>query len=1069
MRTRIVALAARVLVLVAASLAFTAPAGAQTPRVLDRFDDLALWQVVASDGVNASLHAARGASGLGMRLDFDLGGTAGYAAASRALAVDLPDNYEIGFDLRADARVNDFQVKLVDASGENVWWFRRQNMEFPRAWQHYTIKKRQVEFAWGPTRDRTLRRVARIEFVVAAGAGGGAGSLYISGLTLRERPPQPTSWLPPAVEASSALADGGAEQAVDAKLTTAWKSDPATGPEQWLVLDFGQSREFGGLVLRWQPALYASRYEVQFSDDARTWHTVRSVEAGRGGADPLLLPESDTRYVRLAFHDGPAHAYALDEVEIRDIAFGASPNAFFEALAREYPRGWFPRGFSGEQSYWTIVGVDGGSDTGLMSEDGALEVAKGGFSIEPFVRTDAGLVTWADVKPRQSLMDGYLPIPTVTWVDPQWSLSVTAFGAGIRASSRLLARYELRNRTRQPLALELDLAIRPSQVNPPAQFLNAPGGVAPIRDIAWDGRTLTVNQQREVFALSAPAAVAAWPFDSGPVAGLLRTPDKGSSHEVHDAFGYASAALRYPVKLAPGASATIVLAMPLSGDTAPPALEKLSAKAWLVREQRTVANEWRSKLDAVTLRVPKASQPLADTLRTALAHLLITRDGPILRPGTRAYARSWIRDGAMIGDALLRLGQAQVAADYLQWYAPYQFLSGKVPCCVDARGADPVPENDSTGELLFLAYDIFRYTGDRTFLASLWPNLQAALRYQERLRQIGRAPPRSPHGDPLYGLLPESISHEGYSEKPMHSYWDDFWALKGYDAGIGIAGVLGEQAMAETWQRQRDEFAHDLTASLLASTAAHHIDYLPGAAELGDFDPTSSTIAFAPAGDVRPIPAQLIAPTFERYWREFVERRDGSRGWEDYTPYELRNVGTFVRLGWRDRAQALLAFFMADRRPQAWNQWAEVVGREARKVRFVGDMPHAWIASDFIRVTLDLFAYERSEDKSLVIAAGVPWQWLAGKGIALTGLYTPYGRLGYTLRRTGDRVLLHIDGGLGVPPGGIVFPWPGGSSVPGATEIDGKPATWSDGALTISKLPANVVIAVTKTPRRQGR
>jgi hypothetical protein len=1060
MTARLAGLGARLLALAAVSLLLAAPCAAQAPRVLDRFDDLALWQVGASDGVTASLHAARGASGLGLRLDFDLGGTAGYALAARALAVDLPENYEISFDMRADARVNDFQMKLVDASGDNVWWFRRQNFEFPSAWQHVTIKKRQIEFAWGPTKDRTLKRVARIEFVVAAGAGGGAGSLYISGLTLRERPPQPTSWGPPAVEASSALPEEGPARAVDSQQATAWKSDPARGAEQWLLLDFGQAREFGGLVLRWQPGAYASRYDVQFSDDARSWRTVRSVEAGRGDADALLLPESDTRYVRLALHDGPKHAYALSEIEVRDLAFGASPNAFFEALAREYPRGWFPRGFSGEQSYWTIVGVDGGSDTGLLSEDGALEVAKGGFSIEPFVRTDAGLVTWADVKPQQSLQDGYLPIPSVTWREPRWSLSVTAFGAGIRAASRLLARYELRNHTKQPLALELDLAIRPSQVNPPAQFLNAPGGVAPIRDIAWDGKALTINQQRKVFALTAPGGVAAFPFDSGPIAGLLAKPDPTQSKEAHDAFGYASAALRYPVKLAPGASATIVLAMPLSGDTAAPVLEKLSAKAWLVREQRTVANEWRRKLDVVSVRVPASAQPLADTLRTAVAHLLITRDGPILRPGTRAYARSWIRDGAMIGDALLRFGQSQVAADYLEWYAPYQFLSGKVPCCVDARGADPVPENDSTGELVFLAYDIFRYTGDRTFLASLWPNVQAALRYQERLRQIGRAAPRGAQDDALYGLLPESISHEGYAAKPMHSYWDDFWALKGYDAGIAIAGVLGEHAMQSKWQRQRDEFAHDLGASLLASTAAHRIDYLPGAAELGDFDPTSSTIAFAPAGDLRPIPPQLIEPTFERYWREFVERRDGRRPWEDYTPYELRNVGTFVRLGWRDRAQELLAFFMRDRRPAAWNQWAEVVGREARKVRFVGDMPHAWIASDYIRVTLDLFAYERYEDKSMVIAGGVPWAWLAGKGVALSGLYTPYGRLSYTLRRSGDRVLLHIDGDFGIPPGGIVFPWPG-KTPPGATRVDGQAATWRDGALTLLKVPTDVEIAVT--------
>src|SRR5207253_1174627 len=247
---------------------------------------------------------------------------------------------------------------------------------------------------------------------------------------------------------------------------TRWPRDWSSDGALPISVDFGQPREFGGLILRWQQHAFASRYDVQFSDDGNDWRTVRSVADARGGPDALLLPDAETRYVRLAFHDGPAHAYALAEFEIRDLSFGASPNAFFEAIARESPRGYFPRGFSGEQSYWTIVGIDGGSDTGLLSEDGALEVAKGGFSIEPFVHAGARLITWADVDAQQSLLENYLPIPSVDWRQPQWTLRVTSFASGTREQSRLFARYELRNLTGTPLPLELVLALRPSQVNP---------------------------------------------------------------------------------------------------------------------------------------------------------------------------------------------------------------------------------------------------------------------------------------------------------------------------------------------------------------------------------------------------------------------------------------------------------------------------------------------------------------------------------------------------------------------------------------------------------------------------
>jgi hypothetical protein len=455
--------------------------------------------------------------------------------------------------------------------------------------------------------------------------------------------------------------------------------------------------------------------------------------------------------------------------------------------------------------------------------------------------------------------------------------------------------------------------------------------------------------------------------------------------------------------------------------------------------------------------VPKNAQRVADTLRSALAQILISRRGPALQPGTRSYARTWIRDGAMISEALLRLDHAKIAREFVQWYAPHQFANGKVPCCVDARGADPVPENDSPGELIFAVAEVFRYTGDRTFLDALWPRVKSAATYMETMRQSERNPlNREPATRALYGLLPASISHEGYSAKPMHSYWDDFWALKGYEDAAELAHVIGDPDAA-ILERHGNEFAADLHASIQASGEIHRIDYLPGAAELGDFDPTSTTIALSPGDDQARLPQARLRATFERYWGEFVARRDGTREWTDYTPYELRNIGAFVRLGWRDRAQQLLTFFFHDQQPAGWNQWAEVVGHARRESRFIGDLPHAWVASDYIRSALDLFAYARESDRSLVLAAGVPSAWLDDGGIAIEGLRTPYGELGYALKRDGDRVTLSIASGLQLPSGGIVFSWPG-NSPPGATRVNGVPAQWVDGELRIRSLPAEIVV-----------
>ena len=1034
------------------------PVFAQPPRLLDGFEDLALWQVGASDGVRASFHMTEGLEGQALCLDFDFAGVAGYASISRALPIDFPPNYEFSLYVHGDAPVNNLEFKLIDASGENVWWVNHRNFTFPRNWHLVKIKQRQIEFAWGPTPDRALKRSAALELVVKAGSGSGRGSVCFDQLSFRELPPQ-TSHPTPLLQVSSAEAGAEGSYALDGALATAWKSDPAAGAQQMLTLDFRQPREFGGLVLHWLENAFASRYDVEFSDDGRHWSTVHTVVDGNGGRDPLYLPESETRFLRLVLHDGPARAYGLAEIDVKDLAFGASPNAFFEAIAREAPRGYFPRGFSGEQLYWTVIGVDGGVEEGLLSEDGALEVGKAGFSIEPFVLAGSELLTWAEVRARHSLLEGYLPIPTVAWQHKALAFQVTAFATGSAEHSQLIASYELRNLSDHPQTVTLVLAVRPFQVNPPSQFLNTSGGVSPIRELVWDGETVAINGERRISPLVKPDAFSAASFDAGMLPEMLATKTWRAVSEVHDVFGYASGVLVYHLHLPPRESATTGLLMPLlSGPALSGALKGISPQEWLQRERDAVAAVWRAKLNRSAFRVPPEAQSMIDTLRTALAHVLINRDGPALQPGSRAYDRSWIRDGALTSEALLRLGHEDIVGDFLRWYAPHQFRNGKVPCCVDGRGADPVPEHDSHGEFIFLVSELYRYTHDRSLLEDMWPHVEAAAGYMESLRQSERTPANlAPERRAFFGLLPASISHEGYAAKPMHSYWDDFWALKGYQDAVAVAAVLGHQETATRLARQRDEFRHDLYTSLAASTAAHDISYLPGSAELGDFDATSTTIALAPIGEQAQLPQDLLLTTFERYWQAFVARRAGETHWDDYTPYELRTIGTFVRLGWRQRAQELLDFFFADRRPLGWNQWAEVVGRELRKPRFVGDMPHGWVASDFIRSALDLFAYEREADSALVLAAGLPQPWLEGRGVAVENLRTPYGRLSYSLHSQGRRLILKVAAGMQPPPGGLVFVWPGEQPA-GSTRLNGRPVSWQGSELRIHQLPAEVIV-----------
>jgi hypothetical protein len=205
------------------------------------------------------------------------------------------------------------------------------------------------------------------------------------------------------------------------------------------------------------------------------------------------------------------------------------------------------------------------------------------------------------------------------------------------------------------------------------------------------------------------------------------------------------------------------------------------------------------------------------------------------------------------------------------------------------------------------------------------------------------------------------------------------------------------------------------------------------------------------------LPREALESTFERYWAFFRERRDGVAPWEAMTPYEVRTIGAFVRLGWRARANELLDWFMMLRRPAGWAHWAEVVDREPRRTRFLGDMPHTWVGSDFVRSVLDMLAYERASDTSLVIGAGVPWVWVAeGDGVRVRGLSTSHGPLSFTMQTVADTLDVRIAGGPEAPRGGFVVRPPGRRPFRSA-RVDGRFAPIApDGSVTVHRAPAVV-------------
>jgi len=1021
-------------------------------ELIDDFLDISHWRAIASDQAQLTLAHDAGPDTSALRFDFDFKG-GGFIVARREIMRVMPSIWAIEFHLRGVAIANRLEIKLVDPTNRNVWWWRRDPFVPPGEWQTLRVCSHEFEFAWGPAGGGMPHELGAIEIAIIGGQGD-AGSVWISDLRLEDL----TLREPPRVSASSCVTGHHPEQVLDSAADTAWRS--SNGTPQWLTLDFGREHEYGGLVIDWEADAEARAFDVQTSSDGVDWTTRWTAHQAEGPRSYVYLEGcSRSRYLRLALHAAvhTGRAFGIRAIDVRPIEFSRSLAEFFHAIAANERRGRYPRWLYREQSYWTAVGIDAGASTALLNEEGMFEPDRGSFSLEPFLYVDGELITWADVAITQSLAGGYLPIPTATWRHGELILSVTAFVSAGADGPAACARYRLENTGRAPRSVRLAVAIRPFQVTPPWQAFREMGGTSTIRELAWRDHAVLVNGVKHIVPLNPPSAFGAAAFEQG---GVLRWLERGESPprtEIRDAFGQASGALIWDMQLAPGGAGAVEVAVPYGtmADSATtfPALRAGNTLA-------LVTQYWEQQLGQVRIEAPEAATGCLNALRTAVAHILICRHGAALQPGPRRYSRSWIRDGSVMSAALLRLGCNDVVRDYLRWYALHQAADGNVPCAVDQNIPDWLPEHDSHGQFAYSVAEHFRLTGDREFARELWPHVSRAIDYLAALRERRMTPEfLRPERQAFHGLLPESASHEGYIAHPVHAYWDDFWALRGIGDALFLARVLGHAEQAARIATLYDGLRQSVYASIDAIIAARALTYVPGSVELADFDPTATATAIAISDAADRLRPAALHWTFEEYLRGLRERRSGAHDWERYSAYEVRIMAALVRLGRRAEAHELLDFLLADRRPRAWNQWPEVSWRDTRRAVYIGDVPHAWIGAEYVLAVLTLFAYERPADDALVLAAGLPESWLENEGVTINGLPTWWGPLGYSLCRAGPGELrFELTAGLDPPPGGILVQPPLPRPLRHA-ELDGTVLNeFTATGVTLRQSPASLVL-----------
>lgn len=793
----------------------------------------------------------------------------------------------------------------------------------------------------------------------------------------------------------------------------------ATPVARPLLITPPRGQPIAGVEVFWASPRGEARLEGRVGGG--TWRLIARDPEGEGPRSFLAADEALTyTQLRLRVARAGEETPAIARLRILSETQVNTPLRRYQIAAQRRHHELFPETLHARQVYWTVVGEPAAMRKSVLDEWGDVEAFKGAPLVQPLWRDSAGAAAAYGQAVEHGLREGWMPMPWLRW-SPRPDLQIQT--EAIAAEGPITwVRHRITNRGVAPVEGRFSLLVRPVQVNPPWQN----GGLSPIRSIALTqdaaGAAVSVEGRRLFVSLTPPSARGAAPFGAHGETEITRFAAEGATPDADradDPRGLAAGMLSYDVRLAPGASQDIVLAFPLA-DAEPALSEGYDAAA------DAVAAQWQARLGRVGIRLPDAT--LVNMLRAQAAYMLLNQSGHALQPGPRNYDRSFIRDGSATASLLMQMGETRTARDYLQWYASHAVHeNGLVSPILNAdgsvnRGFGSDLEYDSQGEFIWLVAQVARLDGGPETVRDYQDEVVGAMRFLQELRERTLVPgylQERPAPERFRGILAPSISHEGYAT-PAHSYWDNFWALRGWRDGAWLARAWGDEATARWAEEQHRLLQDSLGASIRATMQWANVDTVPAAADLGDSDPTSISIGIDPAGEQGVIPADALTRTFDRYLND-VRRRGDAEALYAYTPYELRNILTFVRLNRPRDAAELLAHFMAGRRPADWQVIAEVVNSNPRRAIYIGDMPHTWIGGEYVRAIFGMLMHEGEE--GLELMPGAPPEWLADGGVDIDALPTAWGDLTMRARRAGSELTVELEPGLRADARVRVF-WP---------------------------------------------
>ncbi|MEW6456605.1 MAG: sugar-binding domain-containing protein [Acidobacteriota bacterium] len=698
------------------------------------------------------------------------------------------------------------------------------------------------------------------------------------------------------------------------------------------------------------------------------------------------------------------------------------PREYVIEKSKKYPDLFWPYWVQGKGIAWTMVGTENTLEEFLRSHDGSVGATTWPFTLNCWVMDGENNKVVAPEKMpfdkiKSNLYGGYIPISEYSFKLNEISLKTSFFSADI--DKDLMFKKEsgiyqilIENPTNKTKKIKIFVSIRPYLVN---------GNVGKVHKLEWDkeSNSIIINDN---LSISSDVMI------SGFYASSIRKENDISKFildgnyqeklesKIEDETGMANGFLLYNLSIPP----KIIAKINVIGFFDPHRFSKedfLSLKEIdFEKILQNLSSSWENRLKKAKIEI--ADKRVIDAFYASLAYILISMDNNMPHPGPLAYNLFWARDSAYITAALLRAGFSDVVEKSLPYYMKSQKEDGEFPSIFDINLKSVGPhEWDAQGQAIFSLAEYYRFTKNKDYLKNYFQNVLKGCQFLGKIREKNLD--EKLRETFFYGILPPSVSAEDLGPGTWHHYWDDFWAIRGLYDGAYLAKEIGKKEESKWMKHEAENLKMSVKASYEKIMREKEIDWIPN----GPDDLEGSSMARGtspglwPGGGLSP-EDEKVRKSFERYHEKWIAPYGGAYLHQNrFWPYGFELGYCFLILGMNDKVHQIIDWHLNHQTFPENYSWAEQIDPKTLYFQS-GDMPHCWVAADYVNLVRALFL--REDEEKLILCSGIKEEWFQnGNKINIENLPSYFGNLSYYLGRKDEerKLILKIEGNAQPPSG----------------------------------------------------